>query len=132
MQQPAVRDDPEETGVKYLFLLYGDPTNDPTDPETIQAEIDTYWAYDKLLEDAGVFLDSQALQGTETATTVRVGGNGDHTVTDGPFAETREILGGYYLVDLPDLDTAIGWAARCPAALRGTVEIRPILEFERP
>ncbi|MDG4790268.1 YciI family protein [Micromonospora sp. WMMD1102] len=118
--------------MKYLFLLYGDPASDPTDPAVIQAEIDTYWAYDKLLEDAGALLDSQALQGTETATTVRVGGAGDRTVTDGPFAETREILGGYYLVDLPDLDTAIGWAARCPAALRGTVEIRPILEFEKP
>ncbi|MEO3924034.1 YciI family protein [Micromonosporaceae bacterium B7E4] len=118
--------------MKYLFLIYGDPTRDPTEPEAIQAEIDAYWGYDKLLADAGALLDSQALQGTETATTVQVGGDGGHTATDGPFAETREILGGYYLVDLPDLDAAIGWAARCPGALRGKIEIRPIMEFERP
>ncbi|MGI5147174.1 YciI family protein [Plantactinospora sp. CA-294935] len=118
--------------MKYLFLIYGDPTRDPTEPEAIQAEIDAYWGYDKLLADAGALLDSQALQGTETATTVQVGGDGGHTVTDGPFAETREILGGYYLVDLPDLDAAIGWAARCPGALRGKIEIRPIMEFEQP
>ncbi|AVT41913.1 YciI family protein [Plantactinospora sp. BB1] len=118
--------------MKYMFLIYGDPAQDSTDPEAIQTEIDTYWAYDKLLADAGVMLDGQALQGTETATTVQAGGEGEPTVTDGPFAETREILGGYYLVDLPDLDAAIGWAARCPGALRGKVEIRPIMEFEQP
>ncbi|GIG90755.1 YciI family protein [Plantactinospora endophytica] len=118
--------------MKYVFLIYGDPTDDPTAPEAVQAEIDAYWAYDKLLADAGALLDSHALQGTETATTVRLGGGGERTVTDGPFAETREILAGYYLVDLPDLDAAIGWAARCPGALRGKIEVRPIQEFEAP
>ncbi|MEO3748849.1 YciI family protein [Plantactinospora sp. B5E13] len=118
--------------MKYLFLLYGDPTGDPTEPAAVQAEIDTYWAYDKLLADTGALLDSQALQGTETATCVQLGADGGRTVTDGPFAETREILGGYYLVDLPDLDAAVDWAARCPAASRGTVEIRPVLEFDKP
>ncbi|MGI5211845.1 YciI family protein [Plantactinospora sp. CA-290183] len=118
--------------MKYLFLIYGDPTGDPTSPEAIQAEIDTYWAYDRALSDAGALLASQALQGTETATSVRVGRDGRRTVTDGPFAETREVLAGYYLVDLPDLDAAVEWAAHCPGALRGTIEVRPIMEFEEP
>ncbi|ABP54762.1 YciI family protein [Salinispora tropica] len=118
--------------MKYLFLLYGDPAQEPTDPDAMQAEIATYSAYDKLLADAGVMLPSHALQGTETATTVQAPEQGEPTITDGPFAETREILGGYYLVDVPDLDAAIGWATRCPAAKRGKVEIRPVLEFEQP
>ncbi|MDG4832601.1 YciI family protein [Solwaraspora sp. WMMD1047] len=118
--------------MKYLLLIYGDPAGDPTDEAVIQAEIDAYWAYDKALTEVGALLSCQALQGVETATTVQVGGDGTRTVTDGPFAETREILGGYYLVELPDLDAAVDWAARCPGALRGKVEVRPIQEFEEP
>ena len=65
------------------------------------------------------------LKGTSSATTVRAG-NGKRTVHDGPFAETKEQLGGYYLIDVPDLDAALVWAKRCPAARYGTVEVQPI------
>jgi hypothetical protein len=77
--------------------------------------------------DAGVKLGSDALQGVETATTVQVKEDGERVVTDGPFAETREILGGYYLIDVPDLDAALEWAARAPCVTGGSVEIRPVL-----
>ncbi|MFC6018464.1 YciI family protein [Plantactinospora solaniradicis] len=114
--------------MRYMFLIYIDATA----PDSDQSEIDAYWAYDRALADVGALVASNALQGTGTATTVQVGADGARTVTDGPFAETREILGGYYLVDLPDLDSAVDWAARCPGARNGKVEVRPIMEFEEP
>jgi len=72
-----------------------------------------------------------ALQGVETATTVRIQ-HGERVVADGPFAETREVLGGYYLLDVPDLDAALDWAARCPGSKYGSVEVRPIMVFDAP
>jgi hypothetical protein len=66
-----------------------------------------------------------------STTTVRVA-NGERTVTDGPFAETREVLGGFYLFDVPDLDAALDWAARCPGARYGSIEVRPVMEFDAP
>jgi hypothetical protein len=68
------------------------------------------------------------LQGSQTATTVRMKDT-ERVVTDGPFAETREVLGGYYLIDVPDLDGALDWAARCRGAKYGSIEVRPILEL---
>ena len=121
--------------MKYMLLIYGPEPAEPPTEEAIQAELDSYWAYEEAVIDAGVKLGSEALQGTETATTVSVkgGGDGERVVTDGPFAETREILGGYYLLDVPDLDAALDWAARCPGAWNGgKVEVRPIMEFEAP
>ncbi|WP_326553478.1 YciI family protein [Micromonospora sp. NBC_01813] len=117
--------------MKYMFLIYGDPADDPADEAETKAEIDAYWAYDGALADVGAFIASHALAGVEAATTVQVRA-GAQVVTDGPFAETREILGGYYLVDLPDLTTALEWAARCPGALRGKIEVRPVIEYEEP
>ena len=78
--------------------------------------------------DSGVLLAAEPLHPVETATTVRVR-NGRVTVTDGPFAETKEQLGGYYLIEAPDLDAAISWAARCPGASHGTIEVRPVWEM---
>ncbi|MFD1079130.1 YciI family protein [Longispora fulva] len=87
--------------------------------------------YDQEVRDAGVLVGGHSLADLTTATTVRVGAAGERTVTDGPFAETREVLGGYYVIDVPDLDAAIDWAARCPGALGGaSVEVRPVAEFE--
>ena len=71
-----------------------------------------------------------ALKPTDTATTVRIR-DGKTLPTDGPFAETKEQLGGYYLVDAPDLDTAIRWAAKCPSAPSGSIEVRPVMVFEQ-
>ena len=90
----------------------------------------TYWgaykAYFQALRDAGVIAGGHPLQPPFAATTVRLRG-GTREVQDGPFAETKEQLGGYYILDVPDLDTALGWAARCPAAADAAVEVRPIL-----
>jgi len=119
--------------MKYMLLIYGaQPTEEPS-AEAVEQIMNEYWAYEKAVADAGVRLGSDALQGVETATTVQVSEAGERIVTDGPFAETREILGGYYLIDVPDLDAALGWAARCPGAHHGSkVEVRPIMEFEQP
>jgi hypothetical protein len=116
--------------VKYLLLL-NTPSPDLTDELPAEAPTEEeFWAFDKAVTDAGVKLDGNALD--ENATTVRVRVNGERVVTDGPFAETREIVGGYYLIDVPDLDAALDWAARCPGARYGTVEVRPIWEFPQP
>ncbi len=119
--------------MKYMLLIYGSQDVAPQTDDAVQQVMDEYWAYEKAVADAGVRIASDALQGVETATTVQVRDDGERVVTDGPFAETREILGGYYLLDVPDLDAALDWAARCPGAQHGSrIEIRPIMEFEQP
>jgi len=90
-----------------------------------------WMTYDKSVRESGILVDSHSLADLVTATTVRVTAAGERLVTDGPFAETREVLGGYYVIDVPDLDTAIDWAARCPGSLDGgSVVVRPIADFE--
>ncbi|OZM83831.1 YciI family protein [Pseudonocardia sp. MH-G8] len=119
--------------MKYMLLIYGAQDVQPSSEEAVQRVLDEYWAYEKAIADAGVRIASDALQGVETATTVEVREDGDRIVTDGPFAETREMLGGYYLLDVPDLDAALDWAARCPGAQHGSrIEVRPVMEFEQP
>ncbi|MDX2267316.1 MAG: YciI family protein [Bryobacter sp.] len=96
-------------------------------------EAPAYWAaysaYGAALREAGVAAGGQALQGPSTATTLRIEGGKRH-VQDGPYAETKEQLGGFFLIEVPDLDAALEWAARCPAATRGAVEVRPILPMQ--
>jgi hypothetical protein len=113
--------------MKYMLLIIGsqDAETDDTDPGLMEA----FMAYHKAVVDAGIMVDSNVLDSFETATTVRVDRAGERIITDGPFAETREYLGGYYLLDLPDLDAAIDWAARCPGARAWRVEVRPIQDF---
>ena len=119
--------------MKYMLLIYGSEESQPRTEEAVKRVMDEYWAYEKAVADAGVMLGSDALQGVESATMVQVTEGGERIVTDGPFAETREVLGGYYLLDVPDLDAAIDWAARCPGARHGSrIEVRPIIEFEQP
>jgi hypothetical protein len=84
-----------------------------------------YQAYGEALKKADVYKGSNRLQPVSTATTVRVA-DGKQQVLDGPFVDSKEQLGGYYLIDVPDLDAAISWAARCPGANHGVVEVRPI------
>jgi len=117
--------------VKYMLLIYGSQDVAPQTPEAVQQVMDEYWAYEKAVADAGVRIASDALQGVETATTVEVRSDGERVVTDGPFAETREILGGYYLLDVPDLDAALDWAARCPGSRDGgSIVVRPLADYE--
>lgn len=115
--------------MRYLLLIYEDPANAPQPGEpswdTMMAE---YGAYTGWLEETGHLLGGEALQDASTATSIRVR-DGQRLVTDGPFAETKEVLGGYYLINAPDLDAAIDAAARIPSARHGTIEIRPILEM---
>ncbi len=119
--------------MRYLLLIYSEPPTEEPPTELMDQIMGEYWAYEKAVADAGVRQASDALQGVETATTVQVNDDGQRIVTDGPFAETREVLGGYYLIDVPDLDTAIDWAAKCPGAKRGgKIEVRPIMEFDAP
>jgi hypothetical protein len=84
-----------------------------------------YRAYTEALKEAGAFVGANRLQPSTAATTVRIT-NGKSQVLDGPYADSKEQLGGYYLIDVADLDAAISWAARCPAANHGVVEVRPI------
>ncbi|MGH8774837.1 MAG: YciI family protein [Jiangellaceae bacterium] len=115
--------------MQYLLLIYSEePTAEPSQAE-IDASMAEWWDYDGAIRKSGVYLAGQALQPSETATTLRLQA-GERVVTDGPFAETREVLGGYYLVDVPDLDTALDWAERCPGAKYGSLEVRPIMEFD--
>jgi hypothetical protein len=113
--------------MKYLLLIN---TLSPDSTEERPAEgptVEEFMAFDKAVSDAGVKLDGNALD-VSNATTVRVRVDGERVVTDGPFAETREIVGGYYLIDVPHLDAALDWAARCPGARYGTVEVRTVWE----
>jgi hypothetical protein len=116
--------------MRYLLTIYGDESgwNDVT-PEQSQQIMAAYGAFGQEAQAAGVLLGGEGLQPTSTATTVRVR-DGEALTTDGPFAETREQLGGYYLLDCKDLDEAIGWAAKIPGAQNGSVEVRPIMDYE--
>jgi hypothetical protein len=119
--------------MKYLLMIYAAETGWGDAPqEEIDAHMAEWFRYTDELAAAGKLIAGDALQPSATATTVR-GAHRRTTVVDGPFAETKEVLGGYYLVDVADLDEAIEWAQRMPVfAYDGGVEIRPIMEFERP
>ena len=115
--------------MKFMLLLASDPSLEPT-PESdgFDDYMGEWAAYSAALESAGALLGGEALQGRETATTVRVR-EGTTVTTDGPFIESKEDLGGFYLIDVADLDVALEWAARVPNATFGTVEVRPVMDF---
>jgi hypothetical protein len=115
--------------MRYLLLIYT--------PESVEAGMSKeegdlymkgYFDFTNDVRQRGVYVGGEALQPTHTATTVRVRG-GQSVITDGPFAETKEQLGGYYLLNCKDLDEAIEMAAKIPGAAHGSIEIRPIMEF---
>jgi hypothetical protein len=113
--------------MEYLLLIYeGEKRWQDMSEAASGAEMDGYRAFGD--EFAGAIKGGNALQPTGTATSVRVR-DGKRMTTDGPFAETKEQLGGYYLVDAPDLDAAINIAAKIPGAQYGTIEVRPIMTF---
>ncbi|GAY13112.1 YciI family protein [Pseudonocardia sp. N23] len=116
--------------MKYMLLIYVTEPATAPDPAAMAPMMEAYENFNKAVAEAGVWISGDALQGRATATTVRVDDDGARLVTDGPFAETREILGGYYVLDVPDLDSALDWAARCPGSQNGgTIEVRPLHEF---
>lgn len=118
---------------RYAALIYGPEWDGPVDPDTQATVIADYTAFTEAVTAAGVMAGGEALEPSSTATTVHVeGGKGGKVVhTDGPFAETKEVLGGFYLLDCADLDEALGWAARIPGAWDGRIEVRPIMEFDQ-
>ena len=114
--------------MRYLLLIYTEePTEEPA-PDVMAAELEAYNAFTREVTKRGVMLGGEALHPTTAATTVRVR-DGEVLATDGPFAETKEALGGYYLIDARDLDEAIELAAKIPGAKHGSIEVRPIFEF---
>jgi hypothetical protein len=115
--------------VRYLLLIYSPPwDNAQISPEEQAASMDEWGEFTADLMKRGVMEAGEALEGVETATTVRVT-EGDSVITDGPFAETAEILGGFYVLNVKDLDEAIEIAGICPGAKYGSIELRPIVDF---
>ena len=114
--------------MQYMILIYGEEKNFAqmaSNPEAQKQMYAAFIKYTKDMRDAGIMRAGSELKPTSTATTVRVK-NGKTVTTDGPFAETKEQLGGYYVIDVPNLDDAVKWAARCPAAQGGSIEVRPV------
>jgi hypothetical protein len=112
--------------MQYLLMLFIDEAAWPKlTPAERERGLAAYQAYSEALKNAGVFKGSNRLQGTRSATTVRVT-DGKTEVIDGPYVDSKEQLGGYFLIEAPDLDAAISWAARCPGASHGTIEVRPV------
>jgi hypothetical protein len=116
--------------MKYLLTIYGDESRwAEATPQDLEEMMSAYEAFSREATAAGVMLGGEGLSPSGTATTVRVRGD-DVLTSDGPFAETREQLGGYYLVDCGDEEEAIGWAARIPGARYGAIEVRPVMDYE--
>ena len=115
--------------MQYAILIYENDAD--FSARTDKERQASYWAgwkaYSQALAESGAMRGGAPLQGAHTGTTVRVNGRG-RQVQDGPYADTKEQLGGFYLVDVPDLNAALDWAARCPAAGSGVVEVRPVLQ----
>jgi hypothetical protein len=117
--------------MQYLLTIYIDESAaEGMTPERALRTTEGYEALTAELKQAGIFLGGEGLQATSTATTVRVR-DGEPLLTDGPFAETREQLAGFYLLECADLDEAVRWAAKVPSAAAGSVEVRPVIDYER-
>ena len=112
--------------MKYMLLIYADESTFKTaTPADVGQMMAAYGAYTEALTKACVLASSDRLHPAASATTVRMS-KGKTEVLNGPYAETKEQLGGYYVIDVPDLDTALSWASRCPGASNGTLEVRPV------
>ena len=115
--------------MQYLLMLYISENDQASLSGEQQGQrLAAYGAYMEALDKAGVKVGSNRLRPTTNATTVRIA-EGKPQVLDGPYADSKEQLAGYFLIDVPDLDAAISWASRCPTASHGTVEVRPVWEM---
>ena len=111
--------------MRYTLLLhYPEPSAEELGPEALAQGMRAFQAYAKALDDAGILASAEVLQRSDATTTVTLAG-GELVVQEGPFADTKEQLGGTFVIDVPDLDAAIEWASRAPSASWGHVEIRP-------
>ena len=115
--------------MKYMLLIYGDEKERTQLSDAAMGErVAAYQAYTKALQAAGILVASERLADTHSASTVRVH-NSKPQVLDGPYAETKEQLGGFYLIEVKDLDAALDWASRCPGASHGSIEVRPLWQM---
>ncbi len=114
--------------MRYLLLIYVQEANEPPPDDVMAAQMQAYGAFTGDLRARGQYLAGEALTPTSTATTVRVR-DGETITTDGPFAETKEALGGFYMIEARDLDEAIEAAAKIPSATHGSIEVRPIVDM---
>lgn len=114
--------------MKYALLIYEDPSHEAA-PEEMAKVMEEYFKFTESINARGINLGGEALAGVETATTVRVR-DGRTLTTDGPFAETKEVLGGFYLINADDLDAALEVAAELPGSWYGSVEVRPLWDWE--
>ena len=121
--------------MQYLILIYDEetanPSPEPPDPAVMGEILGQYNAYTTMLRETGAYVAGEALQPVTTATTLRQQ-DGQTVTTDGPFAETKEGLGGFYLIEAPDLDAALKLAEQCPGIRYGSIEVRPIVDFSAP
>ncbi len=116
--------------MKYLLAIYGDESGQAdVAPDQAAASMQRWGEYTQKITDSGAFLAGEGLSPSATATTLRISPAGEQVVTDGPFAETKEQLGGFYLLDCKDLDEALEWARQLPVD-QGAVEIRPVMNYE--
>ena len=115
--------------MQYALLIYTPEREGDVPPEVIADEMEGYNAFTEHVRSRGAMKGGEALDSVATATTVRVV-DGKTITTDGPFAETKETLGGFYLVEAADLDEAIAWAAMIPGAKRGCIEVRPVWDYQ--
>jgi hypothetical protein len=117
--------------MQYALLIYTPERETEPTPQEMAAEMDAYNAFTEHVRSRGAMKAGEALESVDTATTVRVV-DGKTITTDGPFAETKETLGGFYLVEAADLDEAISFAAMIPGARRGCIEVRPVWDYVIP
>jgi hypothetical protein len=117
--------------MRYMLTLFGEEGGwEDVTPEQMKAEMDRWQEFSKALEEANAFISGEGLQESPTATTVRIGDGDERTVTDGPFAETKEQLGGFYVIDVENLDAALEWAKKVPLQ-GGAIEVRPVMDYSQ-
>jgi hypothetical protein len=116
--------------MKFMLLLWGDESHwEEASPEEAAAEMKRWEDYSAQLVAAGAMVSGEGLQGSATSRTIGVR-NGERIVTDGPFVETKEQLGGFYVIECASMDEALEWAAKVPSAERGSTEVRPVIDYE--
>jgi hypothetical protein len=117
--------------MRYMFILIGEEGDqqDQMSPEQMQEVMDMWSKYSQDLSEAGAYVAGEGLQPSPTATTLKVEGPGEHVVTDGPYAETKEQVGGFYVIECENLDEALEWARKVPLQAGGSIEVRPVMDF---
>jgi hypothetical protein len=116
--------------MKYVLAIFGDESGwDDVTPEEMQAAMEPWNQFERQLYDSGARIAGEGLQPSSTATTIRFRGGDGPAITDGPFAETKEQLGGFYLIECESLDEALEWAKKVPVRAGSAIEVRPVMDY---